>query len=102
MRNLLKRNIKSFIVSFMETFELKYFLAVAQIENVNQAALNANISAGSLSKAISRLEDELKVPLFYKSGRGIRLSPHGEILKQRAVHLLNLEEGIKMKSLGRM
>ncbi|MBK9040051.1 MAG: LysR family transcriptional regulator [Bdellovibrionales bacterium] len=70
----------------MEIFELKYFLAVAQIENVNRAAQQINVSAGSLSKAISRLEEELQTPLFFKSGRGIRLTPEGMLLKKKAVH----------------
>ncbi len=39
----------------MEIFELRYFLAVAQIENVNKAAESIGVSSGSLSKAISRL-----------------------------------------------
>ena len=59
----------------MEIFELGYFMAVAKIENVNKAAEDIHISAGSLSKAIARLEAELQTPLFFKSGRGIRLTP---------------------------
>lgn len=43
----------------MEMFELRYFLAVAQIENVNKAAAAINVSAGSLSKEISRVEEKL-------------------------------------------
>lgn len=85
----------------MEIFELKYFLAVAQIENVNKAALNINVSAGSLSKAIARLESELQVPLFFKSGRGIRLTPQGQILKKRASKILQMEEDTKLELIGK-
>lgn len=84
----------------MEMFELKYFLAVAQLENVNRAAYSIHVSAGSLSKAITRLEEELQTPLFYKSGRGIRLTPEGLLLKKKATHILQLEEDARLELRG--
>ncbi len=59
----------------MEIFELRYLLAVAQNENVHRTSEGLNVSPGSLNKAISHLEDELGVSLFYKQGRNIRLTP---------------------------
>ena len=85
----------------MEIFELKYFLAVAQIENLNRAAENIHVSAGSLSKAISRLEAELQTPLFFKSGRGIKLTPEGVFLKKKASLLIQLEEDTRLELTGR-
>lgn len=85
----------------MEIFELRYFLAVAQIENVNKAAENCHVSPGSLSKAISRLEEELQTPLFFKSGRGIRLTPEGLILKKKATQILQLEEDARLELRGK-
>lgn len=81
-------------------FELKYFLAVAQNENVNRAAESIHVSAGSLSKAISRLEEELQTQLFYKSGRGIKLTPEGELLKVKATEIVRLEEDAKLELMG--
>ena len=85
----------------MEIFELKYFLAVAQLENVNRAAEQINVSSGSLSKAISRLEGELQTPLFFKSGRGIRLTPEGMLLKKKAAQILQLEEDARLELTGK-
>lgn len=85
----------------MEIFELKYFLAVAQIENVNRAAEKINVSSGSLSKAIARLEEELQTPLFFKSGRGIRLTPEGQVLKKKAANIIYLEEDARLELRGR-
>lgn len=85
----------------MEIFELRYFLAVAKIENVNRAAETINVSAGSLSKAISRLEDELQTPLFFKTGRGIKLTPEGLILKQKATQILQMEEDARLELRGK-
>lgn len=83
-------------VSIMEIFELRYFLAVAKTENVNKAAENINVSAGSLSKAIARLENELQTPLFYKVGRGIKLTIEGQTLKTKALQILQLEEDTRL------
>src|SRR5690349_15727033 len=58
----------------MEIFELRYFIAVANCENINQAALKVGVSPGSLSKAITRLEVETGVKLFAKFGRNIQLT----------------------------
>ena len=85
----------------MEIFELRYFLAVAQIENVNRAAETIHVSAGSLSKAIARIEEEVQTPLFFKSGRGIRLTPEGMLLKKRATQILQLEEDARLELRGK-
>ncbi len=84
----------------MEIFELRYFLAVAQNENVHRASEGLNVSPGSLSKAISRLEDELGVSLFYRQGRNIRLTPEGLALKIRATLIVRLEEDAKIALSG--
>lgn len=81
----------------MEIFELRYFLAVAKNENVHRASEGINVSPGSLSKAISRLEDELGVSLFYKQGRNIRLTSEGLVLKKRAALIVQLEEDAKIE-----
>lgn len=84
----------------MEIFELRYFLAVAQNENVHRASEDLNISPSALSKAISRLEDELGISLFYKQGRNIRLTPEGLALKKRAALIVQLEEDAKIELSG--
>lgn len=84
----------------MEMFELRYFLGVAQSENVHRASESLNVSTGSLSKAIGRLEEELGISLFYKQGRNIRLTPEGLALKIRAQSILQLEEATKLELSG--
>jgi DNA-binding transcriptional LysR family regulator len=84
-------------VSIMEIKELQYFLAVAEIESVNKAATNIAISAGSLSKAIAKLEDELGQKLFERVGRGIKITPAGITLQAKASQIINLEESARME-----
>ncbi|MFI5348880.1 MAG: LysR family transcriptional regulator [Elusimicrobiota bacterium] len=84
----------------MEIFELRYFMAVAQRESVSRAAEDVHVSPGSLSKAVARLELELRTPLFFKSGRGIRLTTEGLLLKKRAAQLLQMEEDARYELAG--
>ncbi|WP_127716749.1 LysR family transcriptional regulator [Halobacteriovorax sp. HLS] len=84
----------------MEMNELRYFLAVSQTENVQRASENINVSAGSLSKAIARLESELGVKLFNRVGRGITLTEEGHFLTKKASAILNLETEVKLSILG--
>lgn len=95
------RNENSLTISIMEIFELKYFLAVAKYENVNRAAKEIHVSAGSLSKAVDRLETELQTSLFFRTGRGIRLTPEGKALKKRAAQIVQLEEDVRFELLGK-
>lgn len=80
----------------MEINELKYFLYVAKIENINKAAEHNSISPGSLSKAISKLELELDISLFNRIGRNIKLSEAGKTLQKRAASILGEIEDIKL------
>ncbi len=84
----------------MEIFELRYFLGVAREENLHRASETLRVSPGSLSKAISRLEDELSIKLFHREGRNIRLTDHGRLLQSRASQLVQLEEAARAEVAG--
>lgn len=81
----------------MELQTLRYFLAVAEVENVHQAAKAYPISPGSLTKAVQRLEAELGVKLFERVGRNIRLTAPGRRLRGRARDLLAQEEAVRLE-----
>ena len=79
----------------MEIFELRYFLGVAQFENIHQASEKLRVSPASLSKAVARLEDELSIKLFHREGRNIKLTDHGKLLQRRASDIVRLEESTR-------
>jgi DNA-binding transcriptional LysR family regulator len=81
----------------VELQTLRYFLAVAEVENVHRAAEAYPISPGSLTKAVQRLEGELGVKLFERVGRNIRLTEQGRQLRVRARELLGHEETIRLE-----
>lgn len=61
----------------MNLEQLRYFVTVAQLENVSRAAEVYHLSQSSLSKIIRKMEDELGTPLFERNGKRIRLSAAG-------------------------
>lgn len=78
----------------MEFLQLKYFQIVAKYEHITQAANELHISQPSLSKVITRLEQELGVPLFDRQGRNIRLNSFGKAFLKRVERIfLEVEDG---------
>lgn len=56
------------------------FATVAQCRNISGAARALYISQPAISKAISRLEQNLNTTLFLRSSRGVKLTEAGELL----------------------
>ncbi|AOK92776.1 LysR family transcriptional regulator [Paenibacillus polymyxa] len=78
----------------MELLQLRYFLAVARLEHVTEAARSLHVTQSSLSKTIQRLEEDLGVPLFDRTGRKLRLNEFGSRFLHRAERaLFELEQG---------
>jgi len=72
----------------MELRHLRYFVAVAEEENVSRAALNLHVSQPGITRQIHDLEDEIGFPLFERSGKSVRLSPAGKIFLVEARDVL--------------
>lgn len=68
--------------------KLRYFIEVAEIEHVNNAAKRLNISASSISEAIKSIEIELSVKLFYRVNRSIKLTSEGHDTLAKAKEVL--------------
>lgn len=60
--------------------QYKIFYEVAKAGNISKAAKELYISQPAISKAISKLENSLGLPLFTRSSRGVQLTSEGEIL----------------------
>ena len=92
--------IKFATLSIMETNELRYFACAARHENLQKASQELNISAGSISKAISKLEDHFGVQLFDRQGRSLVLNDSGRLLQRKAVKILQLIDSSKGEITG--
>lgn len=79
----------------METRVLKYFLTVAQTNNITKAAVELHVTQPTLSRQIMELEKELGVKLFMRRPRLMSLTAEGALFQQRAQVLLRLWEQAK-------
>jgi DNA-binding transcriptional LysR family regulator len=68
----------------MELRHLRYFVAVAEEENVTRAALRLRVSQPSLSRQIFDLEAGLGLALFTHGARAMRLTDAGKIFLAEA------------------
>lgn len=79
----------------MELRVLKYFLTVAQEENITRAAQILHITQPTLSRQMIQLEEELGVKLLKRSGHHVYLTDDGLLLKRRAREITELAEKTK-------
>lgn len=74
----------------MDIRKLKYFLAVAQEENISRAAEVLHTSQPNLSRQLTELEDEIGRKLFVRGSRKITLTEEGMFLYKRATEITEL------------
>jgi DNA-binding transcriptional LysR family regulator len=73
----------------MELRHLRYFVAVAEMENVSRAAMQRlHVSQPSLSRQIRDLEDELGVQLLERTSKSVRLTDAGRAFLDEARAIL--------------
>lgn len=85
----------------MNLAHLYYFVTLADKEHFASTARSLGIARSTLSLAISRLEDDLRAPLFTKNGSNFVLTPYGkEFYRYASLALKNIEIGMdKVQSL---
>lgn len=74
----------------MEMTQLGHFVTTAKQESITKAASMLNITQPTLSISISRLEDELGVNLFDRTGNKIRLNDTGRLFLSYVEQALDL------------
>ena len=80
----------------MELRHLRYFVAVAEMENVSRAALKLHVSQPALSRQIRDLEDEIGFCLLERTAKSVRLTDAGRAFLDNARALLqNADEAVK-------
>jgi LysR family transcriptional regulator, benzoate and cis,cis-muconate-responsive activator of ben and cat genes len=81
----------------MELRHLRYFVAVAEEQNVTRAAARLHVSQPPVSRQIRDLEDELGVALLDHGAKSVRLTQAGRVflVEARAV-LQRADEAVQM------
>ena len=72
----------------MDSQNLTAFLAVAQTGSFSLAAEQLHLTQPAISKRIALLESQLNVRLFDRVGRSVSLTEAGQLLIERARHIL--------------
>jgi DNA-binding MarR family transcriptional regulator len=72
----------------MELRHLRYFVAVAEEENVTRAAARLHVSQPPLSRQIRDLEADLGLDLFDRTPKSVRLTEAGKVFYSEAQAVL--------------
>lgn len=76
----------------MDATAFEYFYAVAHSGSISRAAGDLGMEPSTLTRHIGRLEDEVGVKLFHRSGRGMVLTDAGVLLLREAGKLVDTLE----------
>ena len=80
----------------MDLRHFRYFVAVAEAENVSRAALKLHVSQPGLSRQIRDLEDEIGFSLFERSAKALKLTDAGKtFLTEAKSVLLHADDAVK-------
>jgi DNA-binding transcriptional LysR family regulator len=70
----------------------RFFVVAASAGSISNAAKKLYVTQPAVSSGITQLEDTLGVKLFFRTSKGITLTPEGEILNEYASYALRLLE----------
>ena len=68
----------------MDWDKIRIFCDVADAGSFTRAGDHLGLSQSAVSRQISALEQDLKVPLFHRHARGLILTEQGDLLYQAA------------------
>lgn len=93
----------------MDLRQLEYFIHVAELGSFTRAAMVLGIGQPALSRQVRGLEVELRQTLFYRNGRGVRLTEagkrllaHGRTIQMQFEHARHDVEDARGSPVGRV
>lgn len=73
----------------MSISRYRYFFKVARLGSIREASEVLHVAPSAISRQIAKLEEELGAELVEPNGRGIKLTPAGEILARHASQMVD-------------
>ncbi|MFM9974509.1 MAG: LysR family transcriptional regulator [Beijerinckiaceae bacterium] len=81
----------------MDWDKIRIFFAAAEAGSFTHAGTGLGLSQSAVSRQVSALETELKIPLFHRHARGLILTEQGELLFRTAREVLQKLEQTRAK-----
>lgn len=78
----------------MDVKYLNYIIAIAKKKNMTKAAEELYVSQSSLSQYLTKLEQELGTPLFYRAKGELTLTPAGELYVKAAEQVIQIQKNL--------
>lgn len=82
----------------MNEKELRYMKCIADAGSIQKAAALLQKNPSSLSRAVHRVEEDMKIILFRRTPEGLRPTPEGEVYLQAAGEILIMYDGLKKEA----
>lgn len=82
---------------YLDIRHLEYFSEVAQHLSFTKASQSLHVTQPSISKAIKNLEEELGVPLFYRSSKQLELTDAGNAVLINAKRVLEAFKNLTLE-----
>lgn len=79
---------------------LKYILSIADRKNMTKAAEELYVSQSSLSQYLSKLEQELGTPLFFRTKGELTLTPAGQLYVESAREVIRIQKKLYQNIAG--
>ncbi len=74
----------------MNIKQIEYFLEIAKCKNISDAAEHLYVTQPTLGRQMTALEAELNMQLFFRSNKGMRLTPAGVVMYQEFQQMMEL------------
>lgn len=79
----------------MNPSTIEYFVMVARLGSISRAALELGVEQSTITRHISKLESDIGIRLFHRSGRGVVLTDAGRVFLIRAQDVVQALERAK-------